>query len=138
MFKNHGKFLAMKNSALPVRIAAAVMVLGIALGAMGAHALKERLGQTGHLEEWKTAALYQMIHGLALFVAALRTGRFGFCGWAWLAGVILFSGSLYLLSYSGSKALPIVLATPAGGLAFLLGWASLLLFPGQLRSRESD
>lgn len=125
----------MKTS-LQIRIAAVVMLVAIALGAMGAHMLKDKLLETGHLEEWKTAALYQMIHGLAMFGVALvgKRARPSFSFWAWLVGVFLFSGSLYVLSYTGLTALPIVLATPLGGLAFMIGWAAFIFKPHQIDS----
>ena len=121
-----------------LRIAAAVMFLGIALGAMGAHALESKLEETGRLDNWKTAALYQMIHGLAMFAVALRVTnrRTPLCFWCWLAGVVLFSGSLYLLSVTGVTKLGAV--TPFGGLAFLIGWLALIFQPGFLGDRSSE
>ena len=127
------------HSKTQIRVAALLMTLGIALGAFGAHALEDRLVETGHLAEWKTATLYQMIHGLAMFVVALvsKRERMAFCFLAWLIGIVLFSGSLYVLSFSGSKALPVVLSTPLGGLAFMAGWLSLLFNPAQINSKTA-
>ncbi|MDF1815103.1 MAG: DUF423 domain-containing protein [Verrucomicrobiales bacterium] len=124
------------NFRIQIRVAAIVMFLAIALGAMGAHMLKDRLAETGHLAEWKTAALYHMIHGLAMFVVAAvgKQARAAFCFWAWLVGIFLFSGSLYILSYTGLTALPIVLATPLGGISFMVGWGALACKPDRIIS----
>ncbi len=117
-----------------IRIASTLMLVAVALGAMGAHLLKDRLGATGHLEEWKTAVLYHMIHASAMFVVSLigRRDRAPVCFWAWLIGILLFSGSLYVMSLTGSKALPVVLATPLGGIAYMVGWLTLAVKPSQV------
>ena len=98
---------------------------GVALGAFGAHGLKATFEVTGGLENWKTAVLYQLIHAVALLALANRAEpivrRVGF--W-WTLGVILFSGSLYLLAV-GAPIRFLWPVTPAGGLALLLGWATL-------------
>lgn len=90
---------------------------GVALGAFGAHALKPTLADAGTTGTWQTAVLYHLIHAVAL--AAVP-------GWAsvrrsWIAGVLLFSGSLYWLALGGPKFLGPV--TPLGGVALLTGWA---------------
>lgn len=121
-----------------IRIAALVMALGIGLGAIGAHAFKPILEANGHTAEWKTAALYQMVHGLAMLLLAVtgRRPRPTASYVCWLIGVLLFSGSLFLLSYTGSTAKPIVLATPLGGLSFLIGWIVLMIKPQQAFFKE--
>ena len=100
---------------------------GVALGAFGAHGLKATFDATGGLENWKTAVLYQLIHAVALLAISNRAEpvmrRVGFC---WMLGVGLFSGSLYLLAV-GAPVKFLWPATPAGGLALLLGWATLSL-----------
>lgn len=99
--------------------------LAVAAGAFGAHALKQRLTPEA-LAVFETGARYQMYHALALLlVAALAAnGRdLDASGWAFLAGIVLFSGSLYALALSGVKVLGAV--TPLGGVAFLVGWALL-------------
>lgn len=104
---------------------------GVALGAFGAHGLKELLLENGYLEVWHTAVLYQLVHTIALLAIGVGRGAglFSLRGgsWmtgAWSVGVILFSGSLYLLALTGVKWLGAI--TPLGGLAFLVGWAALV------------
>lgn len=105
---------------IALRIAATVVFLGIALGAFGAHGLADRLEETGRVDNWETATLYHLIHGLALFVIALHGGRR--LGFSWfLAGIVLFSGSLYALALTDVTKLGAI--TPLGGVAFLVGWA---------------
>lgn len=102
--------------------------LGVALGAFGAHALRARL-DAARLEAFETGARYQMYHALALLAAGLASGRLpdggllAAAGWLFLAGILLFSGSLYLLALTGRRKLGAI--TPLGGVAFLAGWACL-------------
>ncbi|MCB0260264.1 MAG: DUF423 domain-containing protein [Calditrichae bacterium] len=102
--------------------------LGIALGAFGAHALRERL-PADLMAVYQTGVLYHLVHALALVLtgALLRwmgaTVLVTWAGWLFLAGIVLFSGSLYLLSMTGIRALGAI--TPFGGLSFLIGWALL-------------
>lgn len=103
--------------------------IAVAAGAFGAHALESRLDER-MLEVWETAARYQMYHGLALFVAAWLAGQTQatsahVAGWAFTAGVFLFSGSLYVLALSGIRWLGAV--TPFGGVAFLVGWIACIV-----------
>lgn len=121
------------NPSNQIRIAALLMALAIALGAFGAHALEPRLLETGHVAEWKTATIYHLVHGLAMLLIAIggRREKPSVSFWAWLIGILLFSGSLYVLSYTGNTAKPIVLSTPLGGLAFLIGWIALIVKPKQ-------
>jgi uncharacterized membrane protein YgdD (TMEM256/DUF423 family) len=113
-----------------IRWGSALMLLGVALGAFGAHGLKRALSPEGK-SVYQTAVLYHLIHGLALLaVGALATLKpmeplIRNAGWAFVTGIVLFSGSLYLLSLTGIKKLGII--TPFGGLAFLIGWACLAL-----------
>ena len=109
-------------------IASLAMFLAVALGAFGAHALKARLSaeMTG---VWQTAVQYHAWHALALFGVGLlmlhwpeRTDL-GIATWLLLAGIVLFSGSLYALALTGVRGLGAV--TPIGGVAFLAGWAVL-------------
>jgi uncharacterized membrane protein YgdD (TMEM256/DUF423 family) len=109
-------------------IAGAVLgFLGVALGAFAAHGLESRLSAES-LDTYQTAARYHISHALALLGVAYAVQRFGggwttAAGWLFIAGVVLFSGSLYLLAVSGVKVLGAV--APFGGLCFLAGWACL-------------
>jgi uncharacterized membrane protein YgdD (TMEM256/DUF423 family) len=101
--------------------------VAVAAGAFGAHALRSRLGPE-LLAVFETAARYQMYHALALIAVAWAMSRWGTpqlraAGWLFLAGTILFSGSLYLLALTGVRGLGAV--TPFGGLCFLAGWLLL-------------
>jgi uncharacterized membrane protein YgdD (TMEM256/DUF423 family) len=113
-------------------IAAANGFLAVLLGAFGAHGLKARFAAlpdaAERLDWWRTAANYHLAHALAIGLVAVATARApglatSISGWAFTAGVLLFSGSLYLLSLTGVRALGAV--TPLGGLCFLAGWACL-------------
>jgi uncharacterized membrane protein YgdD (TMEM256/DUF423 family) len=100
---------------------------GVAAGAFGAHALRARL-TPDLLAVWETAARYQLYHALALLAVALaatvRPGAgWGLPGWLFTGGIVVFSGSLYVLSLSGVRWLGAV--TPLGGLMLLAGWAAL-------------
>jgi len=102
---------------------------GVALGAFGAHALRNRLTPE-MLAVFETGVRYQMYHALALLAVAALEPRFGgylvvTAGWAFVIGIVLFSGSLFVLALTGASAFGIV--TPFGGLAFLVGWAALAI-----------
>jgi len=105
--------------------------LGVAAGAFGAHGLRSRLS-TEMLAVFETAVRYQMYHVFALLIVAAAIGRLGdarllsLAGWFFVAGIFLFSGSLYALALSGVTILGAI--TPLGGLAFLIGWACLAIF----------
>lgn len=108
--------------------------IAVAAGAFGAHALRARLGPE-LLAVFETAARYQMYHALALIAVAWAmshwaTAPLRAAGWLFVAGTILFSGSLYLLAVTGVRGLGAV--TPFGGLCFLAGW--LLLAVGVWRA----
>lgn len=99
----------------------------VAAGAFGAHGLREALSPEA-MQIWQTAALYQAIHSLALLATGIAAKaipglRAQAAGWCFLAGIAIFSGSLYALALTGMKWLGAV--TPLGGLAFLAGWAAL-------------
>jgi uncharacterized membrane protein YgdD (TMEM256/DUF423 family) len=100
----------------------------VALGAFGAHALKARLSRDV-LAAYETGVRYQMFHALALMAVAWASTRWPgstaitASGWLFVAGTLLFSGSLYALSLTGVRGLGAI--TPIGGLAWLLGWAAL-------------
>ena len=101
--------------------------LGVAAGAFGAHGLEGRIDAHA-MEIFNTAAEYHLVHALAIVAAALAakdaaTGTAKAAAMLFTAGIVLFSGSLYFLVLARSNAL--VLATPAGGICFLAGWAML-------------
>jgi uncharacterized membrane protein YgdD (TMEM256/DUF423 family) len=101
--------------------------ISVGLGAFGAHALRATLS-AADLATFETAVRYQMYHALALLAvawAATRwpSGSVTAAGWAFVVGILVFSGSLYVLVLTGQRWLGAV--TPLGGLAFLLGWALL-------------
>lgn len=119
--------------------------LGVALGAFGAHALNERLVQSGMLEVWRTAVDYQMWHALALLGFGVWVRLERDCASClrravavlWVLGIILFSGSLYVLALGGPKWLGPV--TPLGGLCFIVGWLLLALAAAKLlRARHKS
>jgi len=104
-------------------------LVAVAAGAFGAHALRARLAPD-QLAAFETAARYQMYHALALLLVAWAVTRWAAppvraAGWLFVAGTVVFSGSLYALALSGTRAFGAV--TPVGGLCFLAGWASLAL-----------
>ncbi len=109
------------------RIAAACCFLAVALGAFGAHALKETLVANGTLDAWNKAVLYHLAHAIALVALALHgvSNRGAF--YLLTAGVAIFSGSLYLLAITNIRWLGAI--TPIGGLCFLAGWAWLIISP---------
>lgn len=101
--------------------------MSVASGAFGAHALRQRL-TPDLLAIFETGVRYQVYHALALFAVAWAVGRWNtpqivWAGWLFIAGTVVFSGSLYALSLSGSRWLGAV--TPIGGVCFLAGWLAL-------------
>ena len=105
--------------------------LGVALGAFGAHALKNRLS-ADMLAVFETGVRYQMYHVFALLIVAAAIGHAGparlltMAGWSFVIGIVIFSGSLYALAMTATGILGAI--TPIGGLAFLIGWACLAFF----------
>jgi len=109
-------------------LASLLMALAVGAGAFGVHALKSRLG-ADMLQVWQTAVQYHAWHALGLIAVGLmalhaphRPGL-ALAGWLFVAGIVLFCGSLYALALSGVRALGAI--TPLGGGAFLLGWLAL-------------
>jgi len=101
--------------------------IGVILGAFAAHGLKGSLPESS-LAQFETGARYQLVHALALLAAAWASERWpgplaSASGAAFLAGMVLFSGSLYLLALSGARSLGAV--TPVGGVCFIAGWLLL-------------
>jgi uncharacterized membrane protein YgdD (TMEM256/DUF423 family) len=102
-------------------------LIGVAAGAFGAHALKARLVPE-MLAVFEVGVRYQLVHSLALLAVAWAVTRWPgrsamAAGLLFIVGIVLFSGSLYLLAFTGTRALGMV--TPFGGVAFIAGWACL-------------
>lgn len=106
--------------------------IAVALGAFGAHALKGKLSEH-YLAVWETAVQYQMFHAIALLAVGIlmspallgSSTQLSWAGYLLLAGIIIFSGSLYVLSLSGIGVLGAI--TPFGGVAFIIGWIMLIV-----------
>lgn len=104
--------------------------LAVALGAFGAHGLEGRVEQK-YLEIWKTGVTYQMFHATGLLIVGVLLGRFpanallSWSGWMMLIGIILFSGSLYVMTLTKISILGAI--TPLGGLAFLAAWILIVV-----------
>ncbi|MGE8685943.1 MAG: DUF423 domain-containing protein [Achromobacter sp.] len=110
-------------------LAALNLMVAVGAGAFGAHGLK-RMITPELLAVWQTGVLYHLIHGLGLFAVALLGARYGSpllsaAGVVMFVGIVLFSGSLYVLSLTGTHWLGAV--TPFGGAAFLASWAMVAL-----------
>jgi len=111
-----------------IRIAGGLGFLGVALGAFGAHALKAKV-PAELLTVWHTGVLYHLIHAVVLLALALFAKATGAdIRWGarlFVAGILLFSGSLYAMTLTGIR--PLGAITPLGGLAFLGGWGWMVL-----------
>jgi uncharacterized membrane protein YgdD (TMEM256/DUF423 family) len=116
-----------------LRLGAISGFVGVAGGAFGAHALRARLAPD-LLQVFETGARYQLIHAVALLAVGLLAERrpsraASAAGWLFVAGTVLFSGSLYALALSGARAFGAV--TPLGGLCFLAGWLAIAAAAGR-------
>lgn len=112
----------MTSDRTAVALGAAAALLAVAFGAFGAHALGGRLGERGR-ELWRTAERYQFVHALALILLGTTAGGHpapGAIGWLFVAGIVLFCGSLYALGLGAPRRVGTI--TPIGGVAFLAGW----------------
>jgi len=112
-----------------IRLGGFAMMFGVALGAFGAHALKARL-TPDVLAIYETGVRYHLVHGLAVFVAAWLAGEdqtrsARLAGILFVAGILLFSGSLYLLALTGVRSFGAI--TPIGGLAWIAAWGLIAL-----------
>lgn len=110
-------------------LGALLAAVGVGAGAFGAHGLRARLSSE-LLAIFETGVRYHLIHALGLLAVAWVETRWpspavGVAGWLFAAGILLFSGSLYLLALGSPRSLGMV--TPVGGLAFILGWLALAL-----------
>ena len=111
--------------------------LGVALGAFGAHGLKTRV-PADLLAVFETGVRYHLVHALALLAVGCAGMRWGGAwldasGWLFLAGIVVFSGSLYVMTFTGARWLGAI--TPIGGLAFILGWVALAIAALALRGQ---
>jgi uncharacterized membrane protein YgdD (TMEM256/DUF423 family) len=111
---------------------AILMALAVALGAFGAHGLKARL-DAYQMSVYEKAVFYHFVHGLGLLIVSFlpKTGTFSEFATSWvcgllLAGIVLFSGSLYVLAVTGNRALGAI--TPIGGVCFIAAWVLLAWF----------
>ena len=119
--------IALIMNRLFVGLGATLAGLSVAAGAFGAHGLRDVLSPD-MLANFETAARYQMYHALALVLLGAIADRLparvvNWIGWLFIAGIILFSGSLYLMAFTGLRMLGAI--TPLGGVAFIAGWALL-------------
>lgn len=109
--------------------------LSVALGAFGAHILEGNI-EPKYIDTWGTAVQYQMFHAGALLAVALLKSKFmesrllNWAGWLFFAGIVIFSGSLYILSTTGIGVLGAI--TPIGGFSFLGGWILLMVAASKL------
>src|SRR5689334_12399789 len=101
------------NSQTTFRISAAVGFLAVALGAFGAHGLQDLLEKNGRLATWETAVLYHLTHSVVLLLVAALPQFRRVAWWLFLAGVVVFSGSLYVLALTNLRWLGAI--TPLGG-----------------------
>jgi uncharacterized membrane protein YgdD (TMEM256/DUF423 family) len=119
----------MSPDPLRLRVSALLGFLAISLGASGAHGpVHEKLKAAGELEHWETALQYHLPHAVVLLLLTLFASSKPTMVWAWrmiLLGVLIFSGSLYLLAYTGTKWLGAI--TPMGGLSLMAGWTLIAL-----------
>jgi len=111
---------AMQNR-IALKIAGVLGFLGVALGAFGAHGLKNILSANDTATIWQTAVLYHLLHSVSGLWASERRPL---VVWIWAAGVLFFSGSLYVLAVTNLRWLGAI--TPLGGLLLLAGWAILI------------
>jgi uncharacterized membrane protein YgdD (TMEM256/DUF423 family) len=109
------------------RLSAALCFIAVALGAFGAHGLKAMLTARDMMGAWEKAVLYQFVHALALLALAIIPNANKPAAMLLLAGVALFSGSLYVMALTNVRALGAI--TPLGGLCFLAGWGWLVISP---------
>lgn len=105
------------------RMAAVLGALGVALGAFGAHGLKEYAGEEAIARWWDVGARYHLLHAVALLGVAAHPARPSVAGWCFVVGIAVFSGSLYAMTLTGETRLGMI--TPIGGVALIAGWVAL-------------
>lgn len=111
-------------------IAAIFGLLSVAIGAFGAHGLKDILEKNGRLANFETAVKYQFYHVFAIIAIAILMDKYSskliqYAGYSFMTGIIIFSGSLYILSLSNITKWGAV--TPIGGLFLIVGWVLMLI-----------
>ena len=117
------------SARIAILVGSAAMFVAVALGAFGAHALRARL-TPDMTAVWQTAVQYHAWHALAVLAVGMLLLQWPgqraveIAGWLFVAGIVLFSGSLYAMALTGIRGLGAV--TPFGGVAFLAGWAALV------------
>jgi uncharacterized membrane protein YgdD (TMEM256/DUF423 family) len=116
----------MTNTAA-LRIAASMGVLAVGLGAFGAHGLKELLASNGTAGIWEKAVFYHLVHAVMLFILGGRTPLHTGVWFSFFTGILIFSGSLYLLAVTNLRWLGAI--TPFGGISFIVGWVWLIIKP---------
>jgi uncharacterized membrane protein YgdD (TMEM256/DUF423 family) len=123
-----------------IKTAAIFGAIAVGIGAFGAHGLKPMLEASGRLETFETAVKYHFYHSLALFGLGILVmikpewKSFGLSFWGFTIGILIFSGSLYVLCLTGITWLGAI--TPLGGVAFILGWVGLFL--GTISAKQSE
>jgi len=117
------------TNALATRLAALLGLLAVALGAFGAHGLKDLLARNATAAIWEKAVFYHFIHSVMLFVLAERKPLPAGPWFSFLAGIVIFSGSLYLLAVTNARWLGAI--TPLGGVSLLAGWLWLAVAAGK-------
>ena len=123
-----------------IQSAAVAGTLAVGLGAFGAHGLAPILEKTGRLATYETAVSYHFYHSLALLLTGILSAlfpnikAFSQCAWLFIAGIAIFSGTLYVLSLTGITLLGAI--TPLGGVAFILGWTWLFLGASKINSHS--
>ncbi|MBX0288963.1 DUF423 domain-containing protein [Hymenobacter sp. HSC-4F20] len=121
---------------LIIQLAALLGGLGVGIGAFGAHGLRGMLEASGRFETFETAVRYQFYHALALLAIGIllhvkpELQSLSTTAWLWLGGVVVFSGSLYVLCLTGITKLGAI--TPIGGVLLIAGWITLLLAARQV------
>lgn len=110
---------------LAFQLGAILSGIGVGLGAFGAHGLKARNVSSDHLQVWQTATLYLFIHSFGIMITSLAPTFSKLSFFFFLIGILLFSGSLYLIVITGNKWYGRI--TPIGGLNFIFGWIWLAL-----------
>ncbi|UYZ63591.1 DUF423 domain-containing protein [Hymenobacter weizhouensis] len=121
---------------LILQLAALLGGLSVGIGAFAAHGLRKMLEASGRVETFETAVRYQFYHALALLIIGVlyhvrpELRGLGTTAWLWLGGVLIFSGSLYVLCLTGITKLGAI--TPIGGVLLIAGWITLLLAARQL------